>query len=306
MTWTSLNEQTATRVGPSRIDIAYERRGNAADPPVLLIMGVAAQLVHWPEGFLAALVGRGLQVVRFDNRDAGHSTHIDDAPMPNLPAALAGDFSSAAYTLSDMAADAVGLLDALECDAAHIVGASLGGAIGQTIAIEYPARVLSLTSMMSTTGDATVGQAHPETLKSVFSGPPATTRQGHIDRALRAFNIIGSPNYPADPAAIAATAGLAWDRDHDQIAIARQAIASVASGDRTAKLQRLDVPVLVIHGLADTLCDVSGGRATAAAIPGAELVLVDGMGHNLPPGLWDRFADHIAALVQRADARRAH
>jgi pimeloyl-ACP methyl ester carboxylesterase len=203
-----------------------------------------------------------------------------------------------------MAADTVGLLDALELDAAHAVGLSLGGAIAQTIAIEHPRRILSLTSMMSTTGDSRVGQPHAETLKAVFSGPPATTRQAVIDRAVRAFSVLGSPAYPTDPAAVAERADLAWDRGHDEIAIARQAVASVASGDRTSRLRDLDVPALVIHGLADTICDVSGGRATAAAIPGAELVLIEGLGHNLPPGLWERFAGHIADVVQRGERER--
>ncbi len=302
----ALNERTATNVGPAGIEIAYERRGNLTDPVVLLIMGGAAQLVHWPEGFLAALLCRGLQVIRFDNRDAGCSTHFHDAPKPDVRAALAGDLSSAAYTLSDMAADTVGLLDAFEINAAHVVGLSLGGAIAQTIAIEHPARILSLTSMMSTTGNMTVGQPHPETLKAVFGGPPATTRQAVIDRAVRAFSIIGSPAYPTDATAIAERAGLAWDRGHDEIGIARQALAFVASGDRTARLQKLDVPALVIHGLSDTLVDASGGRATAAAIPGAELVLIEGLGHNLPLGLWDRIADHIAELVRRGEALQEH
>lgn len=300
-----LNEQIATNVGPGGIQIAYERRGNLTDPVVLLIMGGAVQLIHWPGGFLDALLRRGLQLIRFDNRDAGRSTHFHDAPRPDLPAALAGDFSSASYTLSDMAADTVGLLDALEIDAAHVVGASLGGAIGQTMAIEHPARVLSLTSMMSTTGAVTVGQPHPETLRSVFGGPPATTRQAVVDRAVRVFSAIGSPAYPTDLAAVAERAGLAWDRGHDEMAIVRQAVASVASGDRTSRLKDLDLPTLVIHGMADPLCDVSGGRATAAAIPGAELVLIEGMGHNLPPGLWKRFADHIAAIVRRGEALTA-
>jgi pimeloyl-ACP methyl ester carboxylesterase len=295
----TLNEQTVTNVGPSGITIAYERRGNPNDPIVLLIMGGAAQLVNWPDGFLDALLHRRLQVIRFDNRDAGRSTHFHEAPKPDLPAALAGDFSSAAYTLSDMAADTVGLLDALDVDAAHIVGLSLGGAIAQTIAIEHPSRILSLTSMMSTTGAMTVGQPNMETLKKVFGGPPATTRQAVIDRAVRVFSVIGSPAYPADLAAIAERTGLAFDRGHDEVAIGRQAVASVASGDRTSRLHELDVPTLVIHGLADPICDASGGRATAAAIPGAELVLIDGLGHTLPSGLWERFADHIAEVVQR-------
>jgi pimeloyl-ACP methyl ester carboxylesterase len=301
----ALDERIARHVGPSRIDIVYERRGRLDHPPVLLIMGGGAQLIHWPDPFVDALVGRGLQVIRFDNRDAGRSTHFAAAPAPDFAAAYAGDFSSASYTLSDMAADSVGLLDALDLDAAHVVGASLGGAIAQTIAVEHPSRVLSLTSMMSTTGDPSVGQVHPQTLASVFGGPPATTRQAVIDRALRVFGIIGSPAYPSNPDELAERAGVAWDRGHDETAIARHGIASLASGDRTPRLRAIDVPALVIHGLADTLCDPSGGRATAAAIPGAELVLIGGMGHSLPPGLRERLADHIAGVVRRGEARRA-
>jgi len=298
-----LNEQLARGVGPSRIDIAYEQRGNPAHPTVLLVMGIAAQLVNWPLGFLEALVERELHVVRFDNRDSGRSTHLREAPPAHLPAALQGDMSSASYTLSDMAADAVGLLDVLNLDAAHVVGASMGGAIAQTLAVEHPKRVRSLTLMMSTTGDVRVGQVHPTTMKSVFGGPPARTREEVVARAVRILDIVGSPAFPADPAQVAAVAGLAYERGHDEAAIARQAVATVASGDRTRLLRTLDVPTLVLHGLADTLCDPSGGRATAAAIPGAELVLIEGMGHNLPPGLWERLADHIAAVVWRGEAR---
>lgn len=298
-----MNELIAHDVGPSHLDIAYERHGDPAHPTVLLIMGLAAQLVHWPLGFVDALVARNLHVVRFDNRDAGHSTPICDAPPADLPAALGGDLSSATYTLSHMAADAVGLLDVLHIDAAHVVGASLGGAIAQTMAIEHPQRVLSLTTMMSTTGDKAVGQAHPATLQSVFGGAPAHTREEVVARAVRAFAIVGSPAFPTDPADIAEVAGLAYDRSYDPAAIVRQAVAAVASGDRTAQLRTLDVPTLVIHGRADTVCDPSGGSATADAIPGAELLLIAGMGHNLPPALWTRIAGHIAEVVQRGTAR---
>jgi pimeloyl-ACP methyl ester carboxylesterase len=299
-----LNEQLARNVGPSHLDIAYERRGNPTDPAVLRVMGLAGQLVTWPEGFLDALVSRHLQVTRFDNRDSGRSTHLYAAPPPDLQAALAGDLSSATYRLSEMAADGVGLLDALGLDSAHVVGASMGGAIAQTMAIEYPERVLSLTSMMSTTGDRSVGQVHRETRATMFGGPPARTRQEAIDRAVRTHRVVGSPAYPTEPARVAESAGLAYDRDYDPIAVARQAVALVASGDRTRLLKSLDVPTLVIHGTDDTMCDVSGGRATAAAIPGTELVLIEGMGHNLPPGLWDRIADHIARVVERGEAAR--
>ncbi|WNG37829.1 alpha/beta hydrolase [Archangium violaceum] len=300
-----LNEQIAKDVGPAHLDIAWEQLGDPKHPTVLLVMGLAAQLVNWPLGFLRALVARELHVVRFDNRDSGHSTHMRDAPTPDLPAALKGELSSASYTFSDMAADAVGLLDALKIDAAHVVGASMGGAIAQTIALEHPTRVRSLTTMMSTTGDMSVGQAHPETMKALFGGTPVRTREEVVARAVRHLAVVGSPAFPADLASVAEIAGLAYDRDYDEVAIARQAVASVASGDRTPRLRTLDVPTLVLHGLADTLCDPSGGRATAAAIPGAELVLIDGMGHNLPPGLWERIADHIAAIVRKGEARAA-
>jgi pimeloyl-ACP methyl ester carboxylesterase len=295
-------ERVAHGVGPGRIDIAYERRGRLSDPPVLLVMGIAAQMVHWQEGFLDALLDRGLQVIRFDNRDSGHSTHLDDAPVPDLAAALAGDLSSAAYRLSDMAADTVGLADALGVDSVHLVGASMGGAIAQVVAIEHPGRVRSLTSMMSTTGDMAVGQPDSETMRAVFGMPPARSRATAVEQAVRRAELLGSPTYPMDAEAVARTAAIAYDRDHDVLAVARQAVATVASGDRSASLGTLELPALVIHGTADLMCDVSGGRATAVAIPGAELVLIDGMGHNLPPGVWERVADAIAGIVARGEA----
>ena len=294
----------ASEVGPSRITIAYERLGNPNDPPVLLIMGLSAQLIHWPDGFCEALVARGLHVIRFDNRDVGLSTHMHDAPAPNLLAVLSGDLSSASYTLSDMAADTAGLLANLGYDSAHIVGASMGGFIAQTLAIEHPACVRSLTSIMSSTGARNVGQPHP-TAMQIFAVPPPTTREAMIERARFAAGILGSPGYPPDLAVISERAGAAYDRSFDPVGIARQGVAVIASGDRTPKLRELDVPTLVIHGAADPMCDVSGGHATAAAIPGAELVVLDGMGHDLPRQLWPELVSRIASHIERTEARKS-
>jgi len=238
----SIVDRKASKVGPAGIDVAYQRLGNPDAPVVLLIMGIAAQSIHWPDAFCHALVDGGLQVIRFDNRDSGLSTHLTDAPPPDLPAALAGDLSSVSYTLSDMAADAVGLLDALGFEKAHAVGASMGGAIAQTMAIEHPDRVHSLTSMMSTTGNMSVGQPSPEVLRDVFGGPPAVTRDEVIQRMLRAIRAVGSPGYPTDEKEAAARTARAYDRCYDPVGTARQAVATVASGDRTERLRHLEVP----------------------------------------------------------------
>ena len=294
--------ERASNVGPARIEIAYERLGDAHAPPVLLIMGLGAQLIAWPDGLLAELCARGLQPIRFDNRDVGESSHMKG--KPDFFAAMGGDYSSASYTLSDMAADAVGLLDVLGIDSAHLVGASMGGMIAQTIAIEQASRVRSLTSIMSTTGDRSVGQPHPVTM-AVFAGPPPVTRDQVVERNLQVRRFIGSPGFEIDEQVVADNAGRAFDRGYDPSGVVRHAVAVIASGDRTQRLRALDVPTLVIHGAADPLCDISGGRATAAAIPGAELVVIEGMGHDLPRALWPTFADHIAGVVRRGEARRA-
>lgn len=290
-------------MGPARIEIAYERLGEPAGPPVLLIMGLGAQLIGWPDGFCDELGKRGLQLIRFDNRDAGESTHMTGAPLPNMAAALAGDHSSASYTLSDMAADTVGLLDVLGLESAHLVGASMGGFIAQTIAIEHPRRVRSLTSIMSTTGSLLVGQPHPEVLR-MFAAPAPTTREQVVQRTQEMSAILGSPGFERDLDAIADRAGRAYDRSFDPLGLARQAIAVLASGDRTERLRSIDVPTLVIHGANDRMCDVSGGRATAAAIPGAELLVIEGMGHDLPRELWPQLATKITENIERGEARR--
>jgi pimeloyl-ACP methyl ester carboxylesterase len=229
----SIRDEKASKVGPAGIDIAYQQFGSRDASVALLIMGIAAQFISWPDAFCHALVDRDLQVIRFDNRDVGLSTHLTDAPPPNLPAALAGDLSSVSYTLSDMAADAVGLLDALGFDKAHVVGASLGGAIAQTMAIEHPHRVRSLTSMMSSTGNKSVGQPSPDALREMFGGPPAVTREDAIQQTLRAFRAVGSPGYPMDEKEVAERAGRAYDRSYDPI-------GRRSSGHRFGCLRRSD------------------------------------------------------------------
>lgn len=291
----------ASHVGPSGIDISYEEFGDVTSPPVLLVMGAGAQMLSWPEGFCAELVSRGMRPIRFDNRDAGLSTHFNDAPEPNFQAALSGDFSSVSYSLSDMAADTVGLLDALGLESAHFVGASMGGFISQMVAIEYPTRLRSLTSIMSTTGDPTVGYPAPETLR-LMGGPAPTTRDEAVEQTVRNMRVVGSPAFPIDEDDLWRRAGIAYDRSYDRMGMVRQAVAVLASGDRTSRLHSIQAPTLVIHGDSDRMCDVSGGKATAAAIPGAELIILEGMGHNLPRQLWPRIASLIANLVQRIEA----
>lgn len=297
------DEQEVFNVGPSKIKMVYQPFGDSALPPVFLIMGGGAQMINWPEGFCMELASRGLHPIRFDNRDTGFSTHFTNAPVPDFSAVQSGDFSTVAYTLSDMAADTVGLMDALGYDSVHLVGASMGGMIAQTVAIEYPERVRSLTSMMSTTGDNSVGQPDWAALANL-GAPQIDDRQGYIEWQIRSLKAIGSPKYPLDEVYAAEIAGRAWDRDHDPLSMLRQAVAVLKSGDRTERLRSLQVPALIIHGESDKMVDVSGGRATAAAIPNAELVIFEGMGHGLPKQLWAEFANRIADLIHRVESSR--
>jgi pimeloyl-ACP methyl ester carboxylesterase len=286
------------------IEIAYETFGDPADETVLLIMGLGVQMLGWDEGFCRMLAGRGFMVVRFDNRDVGHSTKIEGGPRPDLAAVLAGDVSSASYTLDDMADDCAGLLDALDVDAAHVVGASQGGMIAQAMAIRHPERVRSLVLMMSTTGNRQVGQPHQEAIPVVMARAPAD-RAGYVEFVVRTWRVIGSPGFEVDEDALRERARASYDRGVFPEGTARQLAAILASGDRTEALRRLDVPATVIHGTEDLLVDVSGGQATAAAIPRARLELIDGMGHDLPRAVWPRLVDRIVETAERARARAA-
>jgi pimeloyl-ACP methyl ester carboxylesterase len=285
------------------IELAYEAFGDSSDPTVLLAMGLGVQMLGWNEELCELLAGRGFRAVRFDNRDVGRSTKIEGGRRPDLMAAAMGDASSASYTLDEMADDCAGLLDHLGVEAAHLVGASQGGMIAQTLAIRHPGRVLSLVSIMSSTGDRAVGQPHPEALPTLLSSAPAD-RDGYAESAVQVFRVIGSPGFEADEERLRELARASFDRGYHPEGTARQLLAILASGDRTEALRQLDVPTVVIHGTDDKLIDVSGGRATAAAIPGARLELIEGMGHDLPAQLWPRIVAHLSANARRATAPR--
>jgi pimeloyl-ACP methyl ester carboxylesterase len=300
-----------SRLAVGEIDIAYEALGDPADPPVVLVHGLGAQLIDWPDGFCAKLVERGLCVIRFDNRDVGLSSHSEgppglsshsEGPPPDLDAVRSGDTSTVLYTLDEMAADVAGLIEALGLRSAHVVGLSLGGMIAQTLAIGHPARVRSLTSIMSTTGNSEVGQSTQAAL-ALLTTPAVPTRDGAMERAVLSSRTVGSPAYPADEAELRAEAARVFDRAFDPVGVAHQLAATFVQVDRTADLGRVNVPTLVIHGAEDPLIQISGGRATAAAIPGAELVVIEGMGHDLPQALYPEITDHIAELVRRAETK---
>src|SRR3954452_23667048 len=279
------------------IELAYETFGEQGRPPVLLVMGIGSQMINWHEDFCAAL-SLDRFVIRFDNRDVGESQWLEGEV--DLAACAAGDTSSSVYTLDDMADDAVGLLDALGLASAHVVGASLGGMIAQTIAIRHPRRVRTLTSIMSTTGEP--GVANPTAdAAAVLMSPPAQSRDEAMERILEVRRVIGSPGFPRDEEDIRQRAGRAWDRGVNPAGFARQLAAVYVSGDRTEALRSLDVPTLVVHGEDDPLIPVTGGRATAAAIPGAALWTVPGMGHDLPRVIWPDLIGRIGALAESAD-----
>lgn len=285
------------------VEIAYEEFGDPGDPTMLLIMGLGVQMLGWDGELCRLLAAEGFRVVRFDNRDVGRST-LYEGPAPDWLALASGDGSGATYLLDDMAGDTVKLLDHLAIETTHVVGASLGGMIAQTLALRHPERVLSLTSIMSTTGDRSVGQPHPKALQALFN-PPPNDRERIAEWAVENWGIIGSPGFEPDRDAIRERARRSFDRGYHPKGVGRQLAAIVASGDRTPELRNLSLPTLVIHGEDDPLIDVSGGKATAAAIPDAKLIVIPGMGHDLPRQLWSQFVEEITANTRRAEVEDA-
>ena len=284
------------------VSIAYETFGEPGDPPVLLVMGLGAQLIAWHEDFCSMLAGRGRYVIRYDNRDCGRSARFDDHPV-DVGALIAtvsrGDVDAARamlpYSLQDMADDGLGLLTALGIEQAHIVGSSMGGMIAQAMAIGHPDRVLTLTSMMSSTGEPAYGRPTPAAQQALFD-PRPSDREGYIATSERA--LTWSSRRYADLHAIRELAAQSYDRAYYPAGVGRQLGAMLLAGSRADALKALNVPTLVIHGTDDTLVDPSGGRRTAELIPGATLLLITDMGHDRPRELWDDLCDAIEARTQ--------
>ena len=272
-------------------EVCYETFGDPAAPALLLMMGLATQMLGWHEDFCAELASRGFYVIRYDNRDVGRSQRMD-GKAPSIVQLLRRDKRAATYSLEDMADDAAGLLDHLGVERAHVMGASMGGMIAQTMAVRYPQRVLSLVSMMSNTGARWSGQPSPRLYPVLLKNPPHD-REGYQRHAVWVFSKIGSPGYERDDDDLRRIAGMSFDRGINPAGTARQLAAIIHSGDRTPQLRTITAPTLVIHGTKDRLVPPSGGRATARAIPGARLLMIEGMGHDLPRAVWPRLLDAI-------------
>jgi pimeloyl-ACP methyl ester carboxylesterase len=280
------------------VELCYETFGSPDDPALLLVMGLAMQMLGWHEDLCEELAGRGFFVIRYDNRDVGRSTAMP-GPVPTTWQLVRRDKRAASYQLSDMAKDGVAILDHLGIERAHVVGASMGGMIAQTLAFEHPDRVLSLTSIMSNTGALTSGQPKLSVM-SVLLGKVPSDREAYMDRIAKVFTMIGSAGYPPDENELRERAGMAYDRGINPAGTGRQLAAIIASGDRSPLLAQIRAPTLVIHGDADKLVAPSGGRATARAIPGARLITIPGMGHDLPRAVWPRVVDAIVENAGRA------
>jgi pimeloyl-ACP methyl ester carboxylesterase len=282
------------------IQIEYDTIGNPSSPPLLLIMGLGGQLIHWDDDFCRQLADRGLFIIRFDNRDTGLSTKFEAAGLPDmsalLDARLQGQSIQAPYTLDDMADDAAKLLEALDIEKAHICGSSMGGMIAQTLAMRHPQRLLSLTSIYSTTGNPDLPQPQPAAMQALLT-PQPVERQAYIDFNVITMQAIAGSGFPFDEHFIRGISARAYDRTFYPPGVGRQMMAVMAQEDRTSALGSVTVPTLVIHGTADPLVPAAHGQATADAIPGAQLLLVEGMGHDLPhtKGPWPRVIDAIVA-----------
>jgi pimeloyl-ACP methyl ester carboxylesterase len=289
------------RAHGNEVELEYETVGGPAGRPLLLVQGLGAQLISVEDGLCQELASRGFLVIRYDNRDAGLSTWFDDARPVNLAAVWGGDHSTLAYTLEDMADDAVAVLDAAGAEAAHVAGISLGGMIAQLLATRYPTRVRSLASIMSTTGDRAVGQPTAEAASVLMSSMPGD-RERYIDQAVANTRAISSGTaYRFDEDAVRRGAARGFDRAYHPKGTGRQFAAILAAGDRAAALAQIRVPTVVVHGEQDQIIGVSGGEATAAAIGGARLLRVPGLGHELPPGFWPVLADALVEVADRAD-----
>ncbi|MGI9084183.1 MAG: alpha/beta fold hydrolase [Aeromicrobium sp.] len=284
----------------SGIDLCYETFGNPDDPAALLIMGLGGPMNWWTTDFCERLASHGFFVIRYDNRDTGRSTKLRQhrVTRADLVRAFVGR-GRAPYTIGDLATDATELLDHLGVDRAHVVGVSMGGMIGQTLAIDHRERMLSFTSIMSTTGRRSVGRIHPRLIPMML-GSAGPDRDSYAERAIRSAEVIGSPDYPPDREASLARAHETYDRGWSASGVARHMLAVITQPDRTNRLAEIEIPVTVIHGLSDPLVNRSGGRATAQAIPGAEHLEISGMAHDLPPALYDTFIDAIAKTAARA------
>jgi pimeloyl-ACP methyl ester carboxylesterase len=293
----STSGERIARVGD--LKLCHESFGDREARPLLLVMGLASQMILWDDEFCELLAAQGFWVIRFDNRDVGRSTILREGQIPKRWQLLTRDARSAAYSLDDMAADAVGLLDHLGIDRAHVVGVSMGGMIAQLVATNHADRLRSLVSIMSTTGNRRVGRPHPRMAMRMLRKVPRD-RDGYIEDHIATYRAIGSQGFDFEERYKRERAGRCFDRGIHPSGSARQMAAIVTAPDRTRSLGKVRVPTTVIHGDADPLVNVSGGRATAKAIPDAQLVILAGMGHDLPRGLWPQIVEAIVRNAARA------